>query len=114
MDGYELYAELDQKVRMLETAVSELRKRGTALAEAERDYRIAKAEAILREREKGTPATLTADIVKGSKAIAEKCFARDCAQVVYDSAREYINAVKLSIRVLNEQIAREWGQAQRM
>ena len=46
MDGAQLYSELQQKTRMVDAAVSELRKRGTALAEAERDYRIAKAEAM--------------------------------------------------------------------
>ena len=114
MDGLQLYNELDQKTRMLDAAVRELRARGTALAAAERDYRIAKAVAILEEREKGTPATITADIVKGRKDIAKLCFERDCADVVYRSALEAINAIKLTIRVLENQISREWGQAQRM
>lgn len=113
MDGAQLYIELQQRTRMVDAAVSELRRRGTALAEAERDYRIAKAEAIMREREKGTPATLTADLVKGSKRIAELCFERDCAQVVYDSAREALNAYKLQARLIEGQIQREWEQARR-
>ena len=110
----QLYQELDNKTRLLDAAVKELRSRGTALAEAERDYRIAKAKAILEEREKGTPATVTLDIVKGRKDIANLCFKRDCAEVVYKSALEAINSTKLQLRLLESQVQREWGQVQRM
>ena len=114
MDGLQLYSELDSKMRLLDAAVTELRARGTALAQAEHDYRIAKAKSILDEREKGTPATITADIVKGKPDIAKLCFERDCAEVVYKSALEAINAYKLEIRLIESQIQREWGQAPRM
>ena len=114
MDGMQLYQELDNKTRLLDAAVKELRSMGTALAEAERDYRIAKAKAILEEREKGTPATVTLDIVKGRKDIANLCFKRDCAEVVYKSALEAINSTKLQLRLLESQVQREWGQAQRL
>lgn len=110
----QLYQELDNKTRLLDAAVKELRSMGTALAEAERDYRIAKAKAILEEREKGTPATVTLDIVKGRKDIANLCFKRDCAEVVYKSALEAINSTKLQLRLLESQVQREWGQAQRL
>lgn len=110
----ELYQELDNKTRLLDAAVRELRSRGTALAEAEREYRIAKAKAILEEREKGTPATVTLDIVKGRRDIANLCFKRDCAEVVYKSALEAINSTKLQLRLLESQVQREWGQAQRL
>lgn len=114
MDGYGLYQEIDQKTRMLDAAVRELRSRGTAFAQAEHDYRVAKAKAILEEREKGTPATVTLDIVKGRKDIANLCFKRDCAEVVYKSALEAINAIKLELRLIEAQASREWGQAKTM
>lgn len=114
MDGLQLYGELDHKMRLLDVAVKELRARGTAFAQAEHDYRVAKAKAILDEREKGTPATLTADIVKGRSDIAKLCFERDCAEVVYKSAQEAINSLKLQLRLIEAQVSREWGQAQRM
>lgn len=114
MDGYQLYQELDTKTHLLDVAVKELRTRGTAFAQAEHDYRVAKAKAILEERAKGTPATITADIVKGREDIAKLCFERDCAEVVYKSAMEAINTMKLQLRLIEAQISREWGQAQRM
>lgn len=107
----QLYQELDQKTRLLDVAVRELRARGTAFAKAERDYRVAKAKAILDERAKGTPATVTLDIVKGREDIAQLCFARDCAEVLYKSAMEAINTNKLQLRLIENQIQREYGQA---
>lgn len=109
--GYELYSELSEKTRLLDVAVRELRDRGRALAQAEADYRKEKAKAILEERRKGTPVTIIADLVKGREDIALLCFKRDCAEVVYKSAQEAINALKLEIRIINGQIEREWGQA---
>lgn len=112
MDGMDLYNELNYKTKMLDTAVRELKSRGQAYAQAERDYRVKKAEAILEERAKGTPATITLDIVKGRKDVSMLCFKRDCAEVLYRSALEAIQAIKLNIRVLENQISREWSQSQ--
>lgn len=40
---------------------------------------------------------------------AKQAFKRDTAEVMYDTAKEHVNALKLQIRVLDAQIAREWG-----
>lgn len=114
MDGMQLYSELDNKTRLLDQAVKELRARGTAFARADRDYRVAKAQAILDERAKGTPATITLDLVKGREDVAKLKFEAECAEVVYKSALEAINALKLQLRLLESQVQREWGQAPRV
>lgn len=111
MDAIDLYSQLDQKTRLLDVAVRELRQRGTAYAQAERDYRVAKAKAILREREKGTAATITLDLVKGDREVSRLCFERDCAEVLYRSALEAIQSTKLQLRLLDAQLTREYGQA---
>ena len=36
---------------------------------------------------------------------------RDIAQTLYDSSKEAINSYKLQIRIVQEQIQREWNQA---
>ena len=36
---------------------------------------------------------------------------RDCAEVVYDNAKEAVNVCKRQIDVLREQIEREWSKA---
>lgn len=111
MDGLSLYQELQNKISLLDMAVKELRSRGAAYAQAERDYKVALAKAILDERAKGTPVTIIGDICRGKSDIAQLRFERDCAEVVYRSALEAINSTKLQIRVIENQIGREYGQA---
>lgn len=111
MDGLNLYQELQNKTDLLDVAVRELRSRGTAFAQAERDYKVALAEAILDERSKGTPVTIIGDVCRGKPDIAKLRFERDCSEVLYKSAMEAINSIKLQLRLIENQIQREWGQA---
>ena len=105
----DLVTEIGNKSRMLDVAIAELKKRGKKYAEAEKAYRIALARRILEEREKGTPVTIISDICRGSTQIAGLRFERDCAEVVYKSAMEAINSMKLQIRLMDSQLDREWG-----
>lgn len=114
MDGLQLYQELDKKTKLLDKAVTELRERGKALSEAEREYRMAKAKGILEEREKGTAATITLDLVMGREDISLLRMKRDSAEVLYRSALEFIQVAKLEVRLLDAQIAREMGRAESM
>ena len=108
---YDLYEELKRKLDLLDIAIKELRKRGSDYAQAERDYRVELAKAILGCREQGMPATITPDVCRGRKDIANLRFDRDCKEVAYKAAMEAINGYKLQIRILDAQIQREWGQA---
>ena len=94
---------------MLEVALQECKTRGTAAAEAEKEYRIKLAEKILLLREQGLPASIVSDVARGDKVVAQLKFERDCAQVVYDNAKEAVLAFKKQIDVLREQIEREWN-----
>lgn len=114
MDSMQLYTELDGKMRLLDQAVKELKARGNGFAKAERDYKVALAKGILEERSKGTPVTIMGDVCRGRADIAKLRFQRDCAKVLYRSALEYINTVKLELKLLENQIQREWGQAKNM
>ena len=104
----ELIQEIGAKSSMLDAAVKQLGVRGKACAQAERDYKVALAKKIMQEREKGTPVTIMSDICKGDNEIARLRFERDCAEVVYKSAMEAIQSIKLQIRILDAQIEREW------
>lgn len=104
----DLVNELASKTALLDAAIRQLGKRGSAYAEAERDYRCALAKQILLERGKGTPVTIISDICKGDKEISLLRFKRDCAEVTYKSALEAINSYKLQIRIMDAQIEREW------
>lgn len=106
---HDLINEIGQKSRLLDAAIRELGIRGRAYAQAEKDYRVAMARKILEERDKGTPVTIISDICRGHPEIAKLRFERDCSEVVYKSALEAINAMKLQIRVLDAQVGREWS-----
>lgn len=99
---------IGSKTLLLDTAITQLGKRGRTYAQAEMDYKIALAKKILEEREKGTPVTIISDICRGSPEIAKLRFERDCAEVVYKSAMEAINSYKLQIRMMDSQLSREW------
>ena len=109
--SYDLINEIGQKSKMLDAAIRELGTRGRAYAQAEHDYRVALAEKMLIERDKGTPATICSDVCRGDRKIAKLRFERDVAEVVYRSALEAINATKLQIKILDAQVEREWGRA---
>lgn len=103
--------EVWRRAEMLEVALKECKTRGRAAAEAEQSYRVKLAERILTLREDGYPATLIGDLARGDREVASLKFERDCAEVVYDNAREAVNVYKRQIDVLREQIDREWKNA---
>lgn len=107
----DLVTEIMDKSRMLDVAISELKRRGQKYAEAERDYRVALAKQMLTERDNGMPVTIISDICKGKSEIAQLRFSRDCAEVLYKSAMEAINSMKLQIRLMDSQLDREWCAA---
>lgn len=108
MSGQDLMLDLQGKVQLLDKALQQLGKRGRDYAEAERDYRVALAKKIAVERDKGTPVTIISDVCRGSQEIANAKFQRDTAEVVYKSALEAINVYKLQLKLLENQIDREF------
>ncbi len=104
-------SEVWRRSEMLEVALKECKNRGRAAAEAEQKYRMKLAEKILLLRDQKLPATLIGDLARGDKDVAMLKFERDCAEVVYDNAREAVNVYKRQIDVLREQIEREWSKA---
>ena len=104
-------SEVWRRSEMLEVALKECKTRGRAAAEAEQEYRVKLAEKILLLREDKLPATLIGDLARGDREVAQLKFERDCAEVVYDNAKEAVNVFKRQIDVLREQIEREWKNA---
>ena len=111
MADYDLWQEIQQKTKQLDYSVKELRKSGTAYAEAERAYKIKLRETALRLRSQDMAVGMISMTVYGVPEVAELRFKRDCCEAVYKANIEAINAIKLEIRIINEQLSREWGQA---
>ena len=109
----DLYSELTIKTGELNTCIKQLRKTGTALAEAERAYQVKKAEKALRLRDEGMPVGLIDMTIRGDKEVAALRFARQIAEITYDANREAVASIKLQLRLIENQIQREYGAAGR-
>lgn len=103
-----LYLDLQEKVKLLDAALHQLGKRGKTYAEAECQYRMELAKEMLEKREAGLPATILSDVCRGERKIARLRFDRDCAEALYKAALEAINCYKLEIKLLENQIDREY------
>ena len=82
-------------------------KYGREYAEAEREYKVALAKKALELRDKGMAVTLIDKVIYGK--VADVRFKRDTAEILYKTSQEHINALKLQIRILDNQIQREYG-----
>ena len=100
----DLYSELTIKTGELNTCIKQLRKTGTALAEAEK---------ALRLRDEGMPVGLIDMTIRGDKEVAALRFARQIAEITYDANREAVASIKLQLRLIENQIQREYGAAGR-
>lgn len=110
---YDLWQEIQQKTKELDICIKELRKSGTAYAEAERAYKIKLREVCLALRaQKEMPIGLIDKTCYGVPEVAELRFKRDVAETVYMANREAINSIKLQLRIINDQLGREWHNPQ--
>lgn len=107
----DLYEEIQRLMLELTASIKRLRDNGANLAEAERDYKITLRKEALRLRAGDMPVTLINNIIYGVEEVAEKRFKRDIEQATYDANKEHINVTKLKLRILEAQLAREWGAA---
>ena len=105
-----LINDIQQKQHELDISIKMLREKGTIFAQAEHDYKIAlRVEALKLRSEKGMAVGLINQIVYGIPAIAKLRFQRDVSEAVYRANQEAINSIKLQIRIIDNQISREWG-----
>ena len=107
----DLYEEIQRLMLELTASIRKLRDNGAKLAEAERDYKITLRQEALKLRAGDMPVTLINSVIYGVPQVAEKRFTRDVEQANYDANKEHINVTKLKLRILEAQLAREWGAA---
>ena len=108
-----MWEELEKKNQMLDKAINDLAKNGYDLALKEKEYKIAVNKKALELRANDYPVTLINQIIYGFEDIANLRFNRDIAEVKYNTNQEYINTIKLQIRILENQLNREWGNTGR-
>lgn len=95
---------------LLPRGVHQIAKYGVEYAKRENEYRILVKQETLKAQTAGTPATLIRDIVRGTDCVANAKFERDKADALYKAAQESVNINKLTAKILEEQIKREWGK----
>ena len=108
----DLYEEIQRLMIELTASIKKLRANGEKLAEAERDYKITlRREALILRTGEEMPVTLINQVIYGVPEVAEKRFKRDVEQANYDANKEHINICKLKLRILENQLSREWNNA---
>lgn len=105
----DLYEELENKIQELEVSIRSLRKTGSNYAEAERNYKVLLRQEVLKLRDEGQAIGVITLICYGIPSVAEARFKRDIAESIYKANQEAINSIKLQMRLLENQIQREYG-----
>ena len=104
----DLIIELNDLRKTLNTAITELTKRGKAKAQAEQDYRIALAEEMLTLRDEGKKSvTLIPDLARGKREVAKLKFNRDFSETLYESCSQFIYLKKKELDLVKSQIEAE-------
>lgn len=112
MADYDLWQEIEQKRKELSVCIRELRKSGTAYAEAERAYKVKLRETCLRLRSQDMAIGMIQLTCYGVPEVADLRFKRDVAEAVYTANKEAINSCKLQLRLIESQLQREWSTPQ--
>lgn len=105
----DLFNELQAKTRELEISIKSLRQTGTNYAQAEKDYKVLLRQECLRLRDEGMAIGMIDKTCYGIPSVAEARFKRDVAEAVYKANMEAINSIKLQMRLIENQLSREYS-----
>lgn len=106
---YDLYNELQSKIKQLDASIKMLRVNGSKYAEKERDYKILLRQECLKLRDGGMAIGMVDKTCYGIPSVATARFERDMAEVVYKANYEAILSIKLQMKLIEAQLEREWG-----
>jgi hypothetical protein len=105
----DLMNELNMKTQQLDKSIKKLRETGTEYAQAEKDYKVLLRQECLKLRDEGMAIGMIDKTCYGIPSVAEARFKRDIAEAVYKANLEAINSIKLQLRIIENQIQREWN-----
>lgn len=105
----DLFNELQAKTKELEISIKSLRQTGTKYAQAEKDYKVLLRQECLKLRDEGMAIGMIDKTCYGIPSIAEARFKRDVAEAVYKANQEAINSIKLQMRIIENQLGREYS-----
>lgn len=107
-----LQSEIEYKSKLLYASVEELKKTGKEYAKAYTQYRIALAKELVKLKDEGYAITLAGDIARGKPEIAKLKFDEISTEAVYKANLETINVLKLQLKILENQLSREWSASE--
>lgn len=105
----DLFNKLQDLLIKLDSDVRQLKNTGREYATAYTEYRIALAQELVRLRDNNIPVTICSDLARGNRDVAKKKFNEISSEAIYKSNLESINALKLQIKVIQEQLDKEWS-----
>lgn len=108
-DPMDLTQSLRQQRILLIDCVQAMKDTGRKLAQAEYKYKVSLRQEILRLHIEDSVAwTSCYTLAQGEEMVSKLRLDRDIKKSDYDVCREKINACKLEIRLLEEEIKRDW------
>ena len=106
----DLFLELQEKQDELDKAIKDLREAGRNYAEADTAYRRMVAKETLRLKAKGMAVGLIEKGIFDDEQVLDALFQRDYTDTLVTASKEVVNALKLRIKTISEQLAREYGR----
>lgn len=103
-----LLNDLKSDLKRLRDVTEQYEKAGKQAAIDEARYQSVKATRALEMRAQGESAAMINLLIKGDPAVNEYLLNRECSKAIYEATKEQINTLKLSIRIIENQIEREW------
>ena len=104
----DLLNELWKINELLTQALEQYKKRGREYAQAYRNYRVLLAQELLKLKAEGMPVTMAADVARGKEEIAIAKEQEIVTESLYKSCQEAINVYKMQMKILQEQITKEY------
>lgn len=92
----------------LTTALTEYKKRGTDYAKAYKNYRVLLSQELLKLKAEGMPVTIAYDIARGTEQVANSKEQEIITECLYKSCQEAIQTYKLQIKILQENINKDY------
>ena len=100
--------QLNQLNNYLTSALSGYKKRGTEYAKAYKNYRVLLSQELLKLKAEGMPVTIAYDIARGTEQVADAKEQEIITECLYKSCQEAINTYKLQIKILQENINKNY------
>lgn len=104
----EEHLKLNELNNYLTSALAEYKTRGKAYAEAYKNYRILLSQELLKLKAEGMPVTIAYDIARGTEQVANAKEQEIITECLYKSCQEAINTYKLQIKILQENINKDY------